>query len=195
MILQTRTAEAPPAETPVETDVPVDAVEAMQWTAYLQQMTAVLNGAVSWMAGLSVGYFAIVVLALLGVILLVLHFARRYVPMQVFETVETLAKETVTAVREISEKRLEDAKSTATPLDDAIFQITSTLANLVLALANPPVSATPAILAAGRTDEIAALQKKVADLQSYSIEALRTSDEMAADRAREKYGATPPALG
>lgn len=188
------TAPAPDAPIDGETPRPDDPAlnEAMQWTAYLQQMTAFLNGAVSWLAGLSVGYFVVVVLALLGVVLLVLHFARRYVPLPVFQTVETLAKETVTAVKDLSEKRLEDAKKTASPIDDAVFQITSTLANLVLALAGgAPAIVSPA--AAGVTTEMARLQAQVAELQRYTFEPAKSSDAMAAERARMKYG-TPSGM-
>src|SRR5690606_37059251 len=86
---ETQPAPEPTRDAPVdgETPLPDDPTvgEQMQWSTFLQQMTAFLNGAVSWMAGLSIGYFVVVVLALLGVILLVLHFARRYVPLPVFQ--------------------------------------------------------------------------------------------------------------
>jgi signal transduction histidine kinase len=161
----------------------------MQWTAYLQQMTALLNGALSWLAGLSMGYFAIVVLALLSAVLLILRIARGHVPLPVFQTVQDLAKETVTAVKEISERRLEDAKKTVSPVDDAAYQIMTTLSNLVLALSGgAQVAAVAPAATAGVAAELARMQAQVAELQAQTG-LLKSSDQMAAERARMKYGA------
>lgn len=191
------TPAAPTPEAPIDGEPPVTdptVGDAIQWTTYLQQMTALLNGALSWLAGLSMGYFAIVVLALLGAVLLIVRIARGHVPLPVFQTVQELAKETVTAVKDLSEKRLEDAKKTATPIDDATYQIMSTLANLVLALAGgAQPQAAAALPHSGAAIEMARLQAQVAELQRYAFEPARSSDEMAAERARMKYG-TPSGM-
>jgi hypothetical protein len=183
----------PTPDAPIDDETPLPGSnegEAMQWATYLQQMTALLNGALSWLAGLSMGYFAIVVLALLGAVLLILRIARNHVPLPVFQTVQELAKETVTAVKDLSEKRLEDAKKTASPIDDAAYQIMSTLANLVLALAGgAQPQAAAALPHSGAAVEMARLQAQVTELQRYAFEPARSSDEMAAERARMKYGA------
>ena len=195
------TEPEPTPETPIDAETPLpddpDTGEAMQWTAYLQQMTALLNGALSWLAGLSMGYFAIVVLALLGAVLLIVRIARGHVPLPVFQTVQELAKETVTAVKDLSEKRLEEAKKTVSPVDDAAYQIMTTLSNLVLALAGgaqlAAVAPAAAVTAAGMTAEMLRLQQQIDELQSQASGTLKTSDEMAAQRSREKYG-TPSGM-
>ena len=65
----------------------------------------------------------------------------------------------MTAVKEMSDKRLEDAKKTASPVDDALFQITSTLANLMLALVGSAQTQTAGALPHAVTNaELARLQ-------------------------------------
>ena len=64
----------------------------------------------------------------------------------------------MTAVKEMSDKRLEDAKKTASPVEDALFQITSTLANLMLALVGGAQTQTAALPHAVTNAELARLQ-------------------------------------
>lgn len=111
-----------------------------------------------------------------------------------FNTVKKLARESVTAIKDVSEKRAEEANKTVSPVDDAVFQITTMMSNLVLAVLVTP--AVEAAKAGGLTpDATANMKAEIAALQAQSVEGYgsglaghKTADEMAKERAQQKYG-------
>jgi hypothetical protein len=188
------TATAAPVDGPVVLPDPTPA-ELAQWTATLEQFGGLLSNALTWLSGLSVGLFVIVVLALLGAVTLIVLFARRYVPLPIFNTVTAFARDGLSTIKELGEKRLEEAKKTPTPVDDALLQITNTLAGLLLSLLG--TTATAATTVAAATVPAGSLTAQVADLQR-QLAAIRSvpaasADDIAAQRAWMKYG-TPSGM-